>query len=113
MDIQKIKELTNEWELATDEVIEFKNVEHTKVRNLFKETLDILDKYRGDKLVPKEISDLLLKLNNFGWWVSDLEETPLHYSYQVIVSLIFDLNEYFLTCKTDPNVIKDTIEKIN
>lgn len=113
MEIQKIKKLINEWEKATDKVIEFENPGYEKVRALFKETFEVLDKYGKDKLVPKEISGLLLEMNKFGWWVSDLEETPLHCCYQVIVSLTFDLNEYFLTCNTDAEVIKETIEKIN
>lgn len=113
MEIQRIEKLINEWEKATDKVIEFENPGYEKVRALFKETFEVLDKYGKDKLVPKEISGLLLEMNKFGWWVSDLEETPFHYCYQVIVSLIFDLNEYFLTCKTDPNVIQDSIDKIN
>lgn len=112
MEIQRIEKLINEWDKATDKVIEFENPGYEKVRALFKETFELLNKYGKDKLVPKEISSLLLEMNKFGWWVSDLEETPLHDLYQEIVSLIFDLNKCFLTCDCDFETIKDTIERI-
>ena len=112
MDIQKIKELTNEWELATDKVIEFENPGYEKVRALFKETFEVLDTYEQDNLVPKEISSLLLEMNKFGWWVSSLEETALYGCYQQIVSLTFALNRYFLTGDFDFEIIKNTIENI-
>ena len=57
MDTQKIKRLTEEWEEATDKVIEFENPGYEKVRALFKETFEVLDKYGKEKLVPKEIQD--------------------------------------------------------
>ncbi|MBQ8731335.1 MAG: hypothetical protein IJY82_00705 [Oscillospiraceae bacterium] len=113
MDILKINELAERWDCATDQVIQFENPGFLKVRTLFRDTLAILEKYRTDKLVPKEISGMLLEMNSFGWWVSDLKETPLHDHYQEIVSLIFDLNQYFLTCNVNTEAIMATIEKID
>ena len=51
-------------------------------------------------------------MNDFGWWVSDLDETPLHEFYQEIINLVTALKKYFLTRDCDVEAIKDTIEKI-
>ena len=112
MEIQRIEKLINEWDKATDKVIEFENPGYEKVRALFKETFELLDKYGKDKLVPKEISGLLLDMNKFGWWVSDLEETPLHCYYQEIVSVVCDLNTYFLSPVSNSEEIIKNIDKI-
>ena len=112
MEIQRIEKLINEWDKVTDKVIEFENPGYEKVRALFKETFELLDKYGKDKLVPKEISGLLLDMNKFGWWVSDLEETPLHCYYQEIVSVVCDLNTYFLSPVSNSEEIIKNIDKI-
>ncbi len=47
----------------------------------------------------------------FGSWVSALDETPLHYLYQDIVSLIYKLNKYFLTRDANTKEIKQIINE--
>ena len=79
---------------------------------MFKESYDVIEEFSKEKLVPKEISDLLIEMNDFGWWVSDLDETPLHEFYQEIINLVTALKKYFLTRDCDVEAIKDTIEKI-
>lgn len=112
MDIQKIEELTRDWKSATWKVIEFENPGFDEVRKLFKETYEIIEKYSKEKLIPKELSGLLLEMHDFGWWVSDLDETPLHFLHQEIVYLISRLNKYFLTRDANTKEIENTIERI-
>jgi hypothetical protein len=112
MDVQNIKRLTEEWEDVTDKVIQFENPGCDKVSSLFRETFDLLNEYRNSDLIPKQISALLLQIHDFGWWVSDLEETPLHCYYQEIVSIICELNTYFLTPVTNEEKIIKNISKI-
>ena len=112
MDAQKIKRLTQEWEDVTDKVIRFENPECDKIRALFKETFDLLDGYRDSDFVPKQISALLLQMHDFGWWVSDLDKTPLYCYYQEIVSVVCDLNTYFLTPVSNSEEIIKNIDKI-
>ena len=100
----EIKELIQEWHTITDEVIEFKNIDFSNLQKLFKETYNVLEEYSNEKLVPKEISKLLLEINDFGWWVSSLDETPLHEFYQELVSLISALNKYFFTHTLSPTI---------
>ena len=51
-------------------------------------------------------------MNDFGWWVSDLDETPLHKFYQEIINLVTALKKYFLTRDCDVEAIKSNIEKL-
>lgn len=112
MEIKKIQEVIDNWRSATDKVIEFQNPGYKEVSELFKMSYGIIEKYREEKLVPKELSGLLLEMHEFSWWVSELDDTPLHEHYQEIVSLISTLNKYFFTNEMDINGIKTDIEKI-
>lgn len=112
MEIKRIQEVVDHWRSATDKVIEFENPGYKEVRELFKTTYEIIEKYRKEKLVPKVLSGLLLEMHDFSWWVSDLEETPLHCHYQKIVSLTNQLSKYFLTSNADTQNIKNIIEEI-
>lgn len=112
MDIQQIKLVTDGWCSATQLAIAFETPGAAEVRALFEDTYAILKAYRDDKLVPKEVSGLLLEMQEFGRWVSELDETPLHAMYQEIVSLVCDINRYFLTGDADMRDIKTAIEKI-
>lgn len=109
----EIKELIQRWRTITDEAIEFKNIDISNLQKMFRETLNVIKEFSNENLVPKEISKLLLEINNFGWWVSGLEETPLHEFYQELLSLISALNKYFFTHHGDVKDIIETIEKIS
>lgn len=112
MDIQKIEELTRDWQSVTWKVIEFENPGFEEVRKLFKETYEIIENYSKEELIPKELCGLLLEMHDFGWWVSDLDDTPLHFLYQEIVHLINRLNKYFLTRDANTKEIENIIERI-
>ena len=112
MDVQEIRSLTQEWNKAVWQVIELQHPEVDEVRRLFGLTFRVLDDCRAETLVPKELSALLLEMQDFGWWVSDLEETPLHRWYQEILSLVIDLKTYFLTGAGDPQEMAATLEKL-
>lgn len=112
MEILKIKALADEWNAAAWKVIEFENPGFKEVRKLFLETYEIIEKYRDEKLVPKELSGLLLEMQEFSWWVSNLEETPLHRYHQEIVSMMYELKGMFLKSGADTQKIKNLIEKI-
>lgn len=80
---------------------------------LLLDTYDVLDKLSIEKLVPKEICGLLLEMHEFGWWISDLDDTPIHYLYQEIVFLVNALNKYFLTHDADTEGIANIINIID
>lgn len=109
METNRMEELTHEWKTTTWQVIELKEVDVSKLQRLFSETYSVLCEFRNNSLVPKEISSLLLEMHDFSWWVSDLEETPLHRIYQTLVSLVADLTQFFLTNDYKTNAIEKLI----
>ena len=113
MEIGKIKNLTRDWCAITDKVIEFENPDIKEIQRLFKETYGLLHKYKKEKFVPKQISGLLLEMHGFGWWVSDLNDTPIHYLYQEIVALICDLNRCFLIGTANAEKMESAIDKLD
>ena len=112
MEILKIKALADEWNAAAWKVIEFENPGFQALRKLFEETLELVEEYNKNQLVPKEISGVLLEMQEFSWWVSDLADTPLHSHYQEIVDVVYALNKHFLSGASAYEDIKAAIEKI-
>ena len=112
MEIKKIYDLSYEWHTVTGEVIEFEKIDFKRLHKLFKESYNVIEEFSKEKLVPKEISKLLFEMNDFGWWVSDLDETPLHEFYQEIINLVTALKKYFLTRDCDVEALKKTIDNI-
>ena len=96
MNCVTIKSLIEQWDLITDDVIRFKEIDIEELKGLLTDTYKILKSYSKDELVPKEISGLLLAVKDFFWWVSDLEETPLHHLYQQIGNILREMNVGFL-----------------
>ena len=96
MDIEMIRILKNQWDLVTEDVIQFKDIDIEKLRELLHTTCEVLERYSRDVLVPKEISALLLEMNGFVCWVGDLPETPLNPLYQQLSSAISAMNIGFL-----------------
>ena len=113
MEINEIQKVADEWHKVTWDVIEFKDPGVDEISKLFQKTCEIIENYRKENFVPKEICSILLKITDFGWWVSGLEETPLHEFYQELLSLISALNKYFFTHDGDVKDIIETIEKIS
>lgn len=104
-----IEKLAHDWRSITWKVIELEKVNLKVLQKLFRDTYDILDKLSTEKLIPKEMCGLLLEMHEFSWWVSDLKDTPIHYLYQEIVSLVTELNKYFLTRDADTEGIEQMI----
>lgn len=114
MEIKDIKNIATEWHQITWEVIEFKNIDLTKIQKVFEDTYTLLKKYKFEKLVPKELSAVLLEMLDFCWWVCDLEESSIHYLYKDITTLVANLNKYFLTHDTDTTTVEEIIiDKLN
>lgn len=112
MDINKIKELTHKWYLAKDPVFKFENGDLSELRALYRETIDILEEYREEELIPKQICALLLEMQDFGWWASSVEETPLGKYYEEIITLTYELGAYLQNRNYDINKIETAIENI-
>ena len=110
--MKTIETLTRDWHSLTWKVIEFQNLDIPELQKLFDETYKNIECYSIESLVPKEISGLLLEMHDFSWWVSDLDETPMHTHYQEIVSLVSLLNKYFLTRDANTKEIERLIKEL-
>lgn len=105
--------LTEDWDLITDNVIRFEEIDIENLKSLLTDTYEILKSYSKEKLVPKEISGLLLAVKNFSWWVMDLEETPLHHLYQQIGNIVSEMNISFLIKGFEDGKIDSLIKELN
>lgn len=105
--------LTEDWDLITDNVIRFVEIDIENLKSLLTDTYEILKSYSKEKLVPKEISGLLLAVKDFYWWVSDLEETPLHHLYQQIGNIVSEMNISFLIKGFEDGKIESLIKELN
>ena len=112
MDIEMIIIITNKWYDLTEDVIQFREVDINKLRELLMDTCEVLERYSKDVLVPKEISALLLEMNGFVCWVGDLPETPLNPLYQQLSSAISAMNIGFLYKGFEDGKTQDIIKDL-
>lgn len=113
MELKKINDLAEAWDSITQEVIEFKKPDLAELNRLFNETYELVEEYSRAGSVPKGVCKVLLEMHDFGWWVGDLDDTPIHYLYREIIDIMYDLEKYFLTRDADIETVKETIEKIS
>ena len=112
MEFKRINDIAENWRSVTQKVIELRNPSLIELRRLFKDTYELIEEYSRNDIVPKGICEVLIEMHEFGWWVSDLDHTPIHYLYQEIISLINKLNKYFLTRDANTSEIKRLMERI-
>ncbi len=108
-----VNSLTNHWNLLADEVIMFKEVDLDELQDLFKSTCKFLEKYSKDDLVPREIGQVLLSMQDFAWWVGELEETPLNCLYQDLISIVNEINRSFLYFGFENGYAENRINELN
>ncbi len=87
------------------------------MQNLLKETYQTLITFHKDELIPKEISKLLLEMDNFLYFTSLMENKEVgidFYNYQYISSIVTALKKGFFeadyTCDFPKLKIKDSNE---
>lgn len=93
-----INVIVDEWCEMTNIVLDLKELSFSKIQNLLKETYEILTEYHKEKLIPKEISKLLLEVDSFLYFTSLMEEKEKgvdFYHFQYISSLFEAMKEGF------------------
>ena len=108
-----INSLTSHWDLIIDEVVAFKEVDIDELQDLLKSACDFLEKYSKDELVPREISRVLLNMNDFTWWVTESEETPLHCLYRELLDIVIAINLSFIVTGFEDGNAKRLINELN
>lgn len=98
MKYTELEQLTSAWETMTSTVLGLKKLSLPEMQVLLSETYQALRKYYQDKLVPKEISKVLLGMDDFLYFASLMEEKEVgidFYNYQYISSIVVALKKGF------------------
>ena len=111
MELKRINDIARDWRSVTEEVIQFEKPDLNKLKALFQETYELIEEYSRNGMVPKGICEVLIELHEFGWWVGNLDDTPIHYLFEDIVTIMYGLEKYFLTRDADIEKIKRIINE--
>ena len=110
---QKIEELANSWYEATQKVLKLESPDASAISKLFEETYLLIKAYSNEKLIPRQIYDVLWEMNDFTWWVCSVgEDTPLSAHYEEMISLVTAYNGYVSTDRVDELDLRYNIEKL-
>ena len=93
-----INVIVDEWCEMTNIVLDLKELSFSKIQNLLKGTYEILTEYHKEKLIPKEISKLLLEVDSFLYFTSLMEENEKgvdFYHFQYISSIFEAMKKGF------------------
>lgn len=112
MELKLITDIITQWKNITWDAIELQNISITKLQYLFIETYDLLDSYRNKNYTRKELSSLLLEMQEFSWWVSTLPDCPIHDNYQQVITLIQTLIKHFLGNHTYRQQVESLINQL-
>ena len=111
MELKRINDIARDWRSVTEEVIQFEKPDLNKLKGLFQETYELIEEYSRNSMVPKGICEVLIEMHEFGWWVGNLDDTPIHYLFEDIVTIMYGLEKYFLTRDADIEKIKRIINE--
>ena len=95
---EKISAVTNEWIQMTHKVLHLKRIPTTEIRNLLKDTYEILTFYHKQEIVPKTVCEMLLEMDGFLYFASmitDKEFDDDPYLYQAIHCIVKALKTGF------------------
>ena len=95
MEIERISTIVYDWNATVNAFNEAKTVDLEELQKLFNETYVLLDEYSNDKMVPKEISKLLIAMNDLNWLVCHTPVSSIENVYLEIIYLINNLTKYF------------------
>lgn len=112
MELKKISDIAENWRSVTQEVIELRNPDLIELRRLFKETYELIEEYSRNGIVPKGVCEVLLEMREFCWWIGDLDDTPIHYLFEDVATVVCDLEKYFFTRDADTDKIEMIIKEI-
>lgn len=102
MEEKVLIQLTTQWSRMTGLVLELRKIPSAELQRLLKETYRVLRFYCEDNLVPKEISKILLEMDEFLYFASLFEKKEVEidfYFYQVMHMIVETLKEGFFKGK--------------
>lgn len=112
MERTTIAALNDRWEELIEDVLSFREVALAKLQATFADTYAVLKVIAPQSLMPKQVGELLIVMHDFGWWVGDLEETPLHARYQEVIGLVQAMERSFFVGRFDADEMENAIAAI-
>lgn len=97
-----ITAITKKWIEMTHRVLDLKRIPSIEIRDVLKNTYEVLNCYHKDEYVPKSLCEMLLEMNEFLYFASmitDKEFDDDPYLYQAIYSIAKSLKSGFLNGK--------------
>ena len=74
MEFKELYDLAAEWQEMTAAVMDLKEISLSEMQGLLKDTYQALTAFHKDDLIPKEISKILLGMEDFLYFASLMEE---------------------------------------
>ena len=98
MELKRINNAILTWQAMTNIVLDLRKISSPDMHNLLRETYFILNFYRSSALIPKEVSKLLLEMDDFLYFASLMENKEVgidFYNYKYIYLIITALKKGF------------------
>lgn len=113
MNFQEIRALTRDWDSSLSDVMNLKDVDNENLKDLFKSTYRTLRKYYRDELVPKEICELLLQMEEWLEFICMIDESPYSALYQQFHILVSKLKEGFFKGEFRDDIFEKSVDELN
>ena len=94
----EIEYLADQWDQMTSTVMSLKCISLSKVQKLLNNSYIVLTVFCKDEFIPKEISKLLLNMDEFLYFASLMEDHEVKldfYHYQLISTIVGALKDGF------------------
>lgn len=95
---EQIKGITREWKYLTGKVIKIEDIPVSDIEELLRDTYEVLYKYHKDTFIPKEVTEMLLEIEDFIGMSSTMEFTEksegYYHSFEVLL-IIENMNNGF------------------
>ena len=111
METKQLEFLTTGWRIMTCKAANLIDLDVKELQDLLKESHAFLHELSREDSIPKAATALLWEMQEFSWWLSTLEATPMHYLYQPVIDAVNAIKEDFLTGNTDPKTVETVMIK--
>ncbi len=98
MSYNEITKIIQDWQDVTGIVVSLKELPVKKVEKLLKETYFVMNTFHKDELIPKELGELFLEIEEFLYFSSIMEENEMptdYYRWQKIFTIVKSLEKGF------------------
>ncbi len=113
MEYKEIVDLTIKWDSMVSEIMDLKPVDIEQLKTLFETTHELLKKYIKDRLVPKEMCELLLQVQEWLEFTSVVQDSQYCEYYGSLLKIVHYLLKGFVKGELDDERFKETLNLLN